>query len=139
MKIPSVPRKVLLLLAGLVWSAVGLVLSAVAARWFVMVRQNILIPLLAGLGAGMAAHWLKFSRLSANNIARILAQAPGKDKICLFAFFSWQGYLLVGVMMLLGYTLRHLPIERIYLAPLYLAIGLGLLLSSLTYYRRYAQ
>ncbi len=139
MKIPAVPRKVLFLLAGLVWSAVGLVLSAVAARWFAIARQNILIPLVAGIGAGAAAHRWKFSRLSAKNITRIFAQAPGKERVCLFAFLSWQGYLLVGLMMLFGYTLRHLPIDRIYLAPLYLAIGLGLFLSSLTYFRQFAR
>jgi hypothetical protein len=44
--------------------------------------------------------------------------------------------VIIIVMMVLGYTLRHLPIPRVYLAPIYLGIGLGLFLSSLKYYAR---
>jgi len=39
-------------------------------------------------------------------------------------------------MMSLGYGLRHSGIPKTYLAPIYIAIGLALTLSSLLYYNR---
>ncbi len=138
MKSPAADRKTLVLTAGVVWSIIGLILSAVGVRWIVLAHHEAIIPALIGIAAGLAFHRWKFSRLSAKNIKRIFAGWPGQAKVCIFAFQSTLGYVLIAVMMLLGYMLRHLPIQKIYLAPLYLAIGLGLMLSSLQYYRAYA-
>ncbi|MDD4050820.1 MAG: hypothetical protein PHR28_02820 [candidate division Zixibacteria bacterium] len=138
MKTPAADRKVLVLTAGIVWSIVGLILSAVGIRWMIIAHRGIIIPGLTGLLVGLAFDRWKFSRLSLKNIKRIFAGWPDKAKVCVFAFQSTLGYILIAAMMLLGFTLRHLPIQKIYLSPLYLAIGLGLILSSLQYYRAYA-
>ncbi len=135
MKSPAADRKVLVLTAGVIWSIIGLILSAVGIRWIVLAHHEAIIPALIGIAAGLAFYRWKFSRLSAKNIKRIFAGWPGQAKVCIFAFQSTGGYIMIAAMMLLGYTLRHLPIQKIYLAPLYLAIGLGLVLSSLQYYR----
>lgn len=91
--------------------------------------------LLAGVIGGVLVYRHGFSRLARTNLRRIFEQAPGKDKVCLFAFQSARSYVVIIVMMALGYTLRHLPVPRIQLTPIYLTIGLGLFLSSLIYYR----
>jgi hypothetical protein len=138
MQAPAADRKVLVLTAGVVWSVVGLILSAVGIQWMILGHRGIIIPGLIGVVAGLALDRWKFSRLSLKNIKRIFADYPGQTKICVFAFQSTEGYIMIAAMMILGYTLRHLPIEKIYLSPLYLAIGLGLILSSLQYYRAFA-
>ena len=136
MKTPAAHRKVLILLAGLVWSLVGLGLMTVAAYWLASESRGIAIALGVSIIAGLLIYRLGFSKLALKNIVRIMQQAPGKDKVCLFAFQDTRSYFIVIIMMVMGYTLRHLPLPRIYLVPVYLSIGLGLFLASLRYYSR---
>ena len=56
------------------------------------------------------------------------------DKSCVFAFQAWKSYLIIAFMIGLGIFLRHSAFPRHYLAVIYLAVGLALLLSSLLYY-----
>jgi hypothetical protein len=135
MEAPSAKRSILVLLAGIFWSGVGVALLAVATNWLLSVHEFALISLGVGAIIGLAVYRFGFSRLARTNLTRIFSQAPGKDRVCLFAFQNTRSYIIMATMMGLGYTLRHLPIPRLYLAPVYLAIGLGLLLSSLVYYR----
>ncbi len=137
MKAPAAQRKVLVFVAGLVWSVVGAALIAVAVRWAIPLLSDYhLLWLAAGLIGGYIIYRFGFSRLVAVNIQRIFAQAPGKDKVCIFSFQNTKSYVMIVVMILMGYTMRHLPIPKLYLSPVYTAIGLALLLSSLIYYRR---
>ncbi|MBN1211117.1 MAG: hypothetical protein JXA92_00940 [candidate division Zixibacteria bacterium] len=134
MKTPAADRKVLILLAGLVWSLVGLGLMTAAAYWLAAESRGIAVALGVSIIAGVLIYRLGFSKLALKNIVRIMQQAPGKDKVCLFAFQDTRSYFIVVIMMAMGYTLRHLPLPRIYLVPVYLSLGLGLLLASLRYY-----
>ena len=123
-----------MLLAGVVWSAVGIVLIGMAGHWALLGVGRAAIPLAIGILGGAAIYRFGFSKLADINLARIYSQAPGKDKVCVFAFQNTRSYIIVVIMVALGYTLRHLPVQRIYLVPIYLAIGLGLFLASLRYY-----
>jgi hypothetical protein len=135
MKAPEAERKTLVLLAGIVWSAVGLGLMAVAVFWILPYRNVELPWIIAGIVAGVVIFRFGFSRLVRINIARIFSQAPGKDRVCLFAFQNARSYAIIVVMMGMGYTLRHLPVARMYIMPIYAAIGVALVLSSFIYYR----
>jgi hypothetical protein len=136
MNVPAAQRWVLVLLAGLVWTIVGAALVVVAILWLVAAPEDIIAPVVIGVVTGIIIYRWGFSKIVASNLARIYSQAPGKEKVCIFAFQDWKSYLTVTVMMLMGYTLRHLPVAKIYLAPVYIAIGLALLLASLRYYSR---
>jgi hypothetical protein len=136
MKTPAADRKVLIFLAGLVWSLVGLGLMTAAGYWLVGEEHGLALALGVSIIAGILIYKLGFSKLASRNIVRIMEQAPGKDKVCLFAFQDTRSYFIVVIMMAMGYTLRHLPLPRIYLVPVYMSIGLGLFLSSLRYYSR---
>jgi hypothetical protein len=135
MKAPAARRKWLVLFAGLLWTAVGVALAAMAWYWFAAYEGNLILPLAVGIVGGGLICWFGFSKLAAENLTRIYTQAPGKDKVCLFAFQNKRSYIIVAIMMAMGYALRHSPLPEIYLAPFYLAIGLALALSSLLYYR----
>ncbi|MFH2055859.1 MAG: hypothetical protein ABIJ61_07870 [bacterium] len=135
MRAPSAKRKWLVLFAGLLWTAVGAVLAAMACYWFAAYEGNLILPLALGIVGGVAIFWFGFSRLAAENLTRIYTQAPGKEKVCLFAFQNKRSYFMVVIMMAMGYAMRHSPLPKIYLAPFYLAIGLALALASLLYYR----
>ncbi len=134
MKAPSVDRRVLVLTAGIVWSAVGLVLMLAAVLWLISSHRNVAIPVGLGLVAGLIVYRYGFVKLARRNYLRIYSQAPEKNKVCMFAFQNARSYVIAAFMMLMGYGLRHLPVSRIYLVPIYSAIGIGLLLSSFEYY-----
>lgn len=136
MKTPAAKRKVLVLLAGILWSAVGLVLMAVSIKWSMSAPGEIIYFIIPGLLVGILVYRFGFLKLVITNLERIFSQAPGKEKVCIFAFQDTRSYIIMMIMMLMGYTLRHAPISRVFLVPIYLTVGLGLLLSSLHYYHR---
>jgi hypothetical protein len=139
MKAPSVDREVLVLTAGVVWSAVGLVLILAAAVWLISSHLGVIIPASIGAVGGVIVYRYGFVRLARRNLIRIYQQAPGKEKVCMFAFQNTRSYVIAAFMMAMGYGLRHLPISKIYLAPVYSAIGLALFLSSLQYYHHFSR
>lgn len=137
MKAPEAKRRTLVFAAGVVWSVVGLIMLVAAIRWMAPFQEQYhFLWLIGAIAAGFLIYRFGFSRLVAANISRIFSQAPGKDKVCFFSFQNTKSYILILFMIALGYTLRHLPIPKLYLAPIYAAIGLALILSSLIYYRR---
>lgn len=135
MNAPQAKRQILILLAGIVWSLVGVALVLTASGWFYAIRPIPVIAIGSGIVAGAAIHRFGFSRLAAINLSRIRRQSPGKEKVCLFAFQNWKSYIMIAIMMIVGYALRHAPVPRIYLIPIYMGIGLALIFSSLLYYQ----
>ncbi len=135
---PAVPKILLVLIAGMLWSAVGIMLGAFAYSWLSpLTLAEALPPALAGIAIGVVVYSIGFYKLANKNIIRILGY---DDKVCLFAFQAWKSYLIIALMVSMGIFLRHsVPDEyKRYLAILYLAMGGALLLSSLHYYRELA-
>lgn len=130
---PAVERKWLLLIAGLIWMAVGTMLDAISYSWLMLESRNsIALAALAGIATAMVIHHFGFLRVVDKNLRRIL---PENGTRCVFAFISWKSYLMIAVMILLGSLLRHSPIPRLYLSVLYTGIGTALMLSSVRYFR----
>jgi hypothetical protein len=77
-----------------------------------------------------------FSHIARKNIDRIAGQP---EVVCLFAFQAWRSYYLILFMMLLGYTIRHLPIPKYIDAAIYLTIGSALAFSSSLYFREFSR
>jgi hypothetical protein len=123
----------LLIIAGMLWLVAGLMLDLFACSWL---RHEILhrVVLSAGAGIflGLLIHRFGFLRIVDRNLNRIL---PMEGNRCIFSFISLRSYLLIAVMVSIGYILRHSSMPRLYLAILYSAIGTGLILSSLRYLR----
>jgi hypothetical protein len=129
---PSVSRGWLLLLAGLMWSAVGILLCALAYQWLVGLHSSWAVWIGgAGLVAALLTYRFGFLHIAQKNIDRLKAIL---EKVCVFAFMPWKSYLLVAGMMTLGITLRHSTLPREYLAVVYTTIGAALFFSSLHYY-----
>ncbi len=85
-----------------------------------------------GFVLALLIHHFGFLRIVDRNLGRIL---PMEGRRCLFSFMPWKSYILVMVMMLGGFLLRHSILPKSYLALLYLAIGTALMLSSVRYLR----
>ncbi len=131
---PAVPKCLLITLAGLMWSTVGVMLCSMAYYWLKKVAWLTAFPLgLSGIILSLAAYLFGFSGIALKNINRICLLP---EKGCIFAFQAWKSYLIIVFMIALGIILRHSPIPKHYLAIVYTAIGGALLLSSLHYYQR---
>jgi hypothetical protein len=131
---PAVDKTWLYLLAGMVWSGVGLLLLRYVYLWLAQEEIRFMLVLLF-LGIALASTIFRFgfSGLAKKNIHRIRNMQGGK--LCIFAFQEWKSYPLVVVMISMGVYLRkYSPIPKPYLAVLYAGIGGALLLASTHYY-----
>ncbi|HEX9093185.1 MAG TPA: hypothetical protein VF902_04305 [Coriobacteriia bacterium] len=127
----TVSRRTLTLVAGLVWSGVGIMLIALAATWLAAVPVSAELGL-GGLGAVLA--WqLLFRGLALRNLVRLSAV---RERASLFAFQAPRSYLIMVSMIALGVVLRHSAVPKPDLAVAYAAIGGALFLSSLSYHAR---
>lgn len=130
---PAVHKKWLYLIAGLLWSGVGIMLDRLAVSWLSAADLfHAAMFFLSGLAFSIVVFKFGFSKLALKNIGRITLL---ENRPCIFAFQAWKSYFLIVVMVLLGITLRHSSIPKVYLAVLYITIGSALFLASLSYYR----
>jgi hypothetical protein len=130
---PAVDRKYLVLLAGFVWMAVGIMLVSFAVTWLAHYPgKGKILFYLAGFLLAMPVHHFGFLKLADRNINRLM---PLEEKRCLFSFITWKSYLIIVIMVSMGIALRHSAIPKQYLSVLYNGIGLGLFLSGIRYIR----
>ncbi len=126
---PVVDRKVLILLAGLMWCGVGMMLFSFSVSWLSHSPHKVLFYV-TGFTAAIPIHFFGFQRLADRNLSRLL---PVSEKKCIFSFMTWRSYIIVVIMIALGITLRHSPIPKNYLSLIYTGIGGGLFLSGMRY------
>jgi hypothetical protein len=131
---PGVSKSILLFIAGILWVMVGIMLNSMAYSWLRTERLSHALSAAAiGFVGSLFIHRFGFLRIVNRNLDRIL---PMEGKRCVFSFMPWKSYILVTVMIALGFLLRHSPIPKLYLAVLYIGIGTALILSSVRYFRR---
>jgi hypothetical protein len=134
---PTISKYWLLVLAGVMWSGIGLLLSGFALSWWTAAPSwTLLLLAILGFGSSWGVYRFGFSKIARKNIARILRY---EEKACLFSFQAWSGYLIIAIMMTGGIVLKASPIPKPWLAVVYAAVGGGLFLSSFLYYARFAQ
>ena len=134
---PSVRRHWLVFAAGVVWLAVGIGLIAVACFWFYLSAWPLNLVLAAlSLALGVIVYSFGFSRIVRKNLRRIGARP---EVVCLFAFQGWRSYFLILAMMLMGYTVRHLPIPKYIDAVIYFTMGSALCCGSSLYFRQFSE
>jgi hypothetical protein len=130
---PAVSRKVLLLLAGFLWTGTGVMLDHRAYTWLrVEKTSTACLAGTAGFFLALLIHHLGFLRLVDKNLGRIL---PVEGRRCLFAFMPLRSYFMIALMITLGLLLRYSAIPKVYLSVVYAAIGTALILSSVRYLR----
>jgi hypothetical protein len=130
---PVVDKKILVLLAGLMWCGVGIMLISFAITWLTRYDgKGIVVLYIAGYLAAIPIHLFGFSKIAEKNLNRLL---PLTTKKCVFSFMTWRSYIIVLIMVSMGVALRHSPIPKQYLSILYNGIGLALFLSGTRYLR----
>ena len=130
---PAVDKKILVLLAGLMWCGVGAMLVSFAISWLNKYDgQGTVILFTAGFVTAMPIHHFGFLKIADKNLSRLL---PLTEKKCVFSFMTWRSYFIVLIMVSMGIALRHSAIPKQYLSILYNGIGLALFLSGIRYFR----
>ncbi len=131
---PAVSKYWLFIIAGVMWSAVGMMLVWRAFGWFSAMQEGPVIVMgLLGVVLAAAIYRFMFSKIAWKNIKRLCLHP---EKVCLFAFQSWQGYVIIVFMISLGIGLRNSPFPKPWLAVMYTGIGGGLFTASLHFYER---
>ncbi|HKL67014.1 MAG TPA: hypothetical protein VJ877_03905 [Bacteroidales bacterium] len=130
---PSVRKKYLILISGVIWILIGLLLNHYAFNWLKdNSYENTYIYVISGIVLAIIIHHFGFLKVVDKNLGRIKTL---NTETCVFAFMSWKSYLLVAVMMAMGIALRHSMLPRNLLSVIYIGIGLALILSSIRYIR----
>jgi len=130
---PAGDKRVLLLLAGLMWVGVGVMLLFFSYSWLNTPEMNSPFTYTwIGIALALVIHHFGFLKIVDKNLGRIL---PMEGKKCIFSFMTWKSYIIVAIMVAMGTFLRHSSIPRPCLSILYTGIGLALILSSVRYLR----
>lgn len=129
----DVDRRWLFAIAGVIWTGVGVLLLSYAVTWLRPVSVPSEIELtVAGLAVAAVFVRFVFHGIVRKNITRIQA---GPARVSAFTFQGWKSYVITVLMIGVGIALRHSTLPKPWLAPVYLGIGLALLLTGLLYHR----
>lgn len=130
---PDVSKNTLLLIAGILWIGIGIMLISLSYSWLKIERlEHAISASIIGFICALVIHHFGFLRIVDKNLGRIL---PLKERRCIFSFMPWKSYLIILIMMITGFFLRHSSIPKLYLSVLYIGIGTALVLSSIRYLR----
>ncbi len=122
---PGVSRSVHLFAAAFLWTGIGSMLMVRGWRWIGPGNGRWLVLLALVLGTLKSVFVLD---RAAVRTARRIRQFS--DSTCIGAIYSWKTWLLVGLMMGCGITMRRLTDPGMVIGTLYVAIGWALLFSS---------
>lgn len=130
---PRVPKTWLLFIAAFVWTFAGGMLLFRGYLYSLASPDYVLIRTLACLIGGLAFYILLFDRISKKHVSRITNLSIARP--CMFSFFNVRSYLLMGVMISSGITLRKTGlVAPEHLALIYVTMGIPLLMSSFRFY-----
>lgn len=132
---PGVPRKDLFLAASAFWLLVALKLLSKANGFFAGKSVDFWI-----IGTGVIGiipfYYFVFKRVSLRYILRIKRMTI--ERPCLFSFFDYRGYLLIGFMIGLGVlTSRMSFIPDLGLNTFFISLGGALLISSARFFKAF--
>jgi len=130
---PAVPKRYLLLVAGMVWTIAGCILFLRGTFYLVGNANYLGLRFLIGIVGGLIFYYFMFSRISLKYITRI--KSIDIVRPCLFSFFNFKSYVLMIVMITGGILLRKFDvINHNLLYNFYLLMGTPLLLSAARFY-----
>lgn len=137
---PAIRRRYLFLIAGILWSSVGVILSTVGIYWIFPVRHPVILLLmpLAFIVGVIKGRFILY-KIAVKSSERIYSHP---EKACFGSVFSWSTWLTVILMVSVGQILRRfiIPIyDRDFLGLVYAIIGLALFTASFVYWKNFFQ
>ena len=134
---PAVPRNWLFTFAGIFWTAIGIHLCFTGIGFlYPFQEKQVVLPLyilILGCLFGISISYLFFKRIVFRNIKRI--QNYSGETVCLFAFQTWQEYLIAIGMTIFGMIMNaKAPFPPTYLAVWIISVGGSMIFASLHYF-----
>lgn len=131
--IPRTNRRVLLLIAAVVWTYAGLMLLSKGMGMMNVDAEYFGLRLAGSVVGGALFYVILFTRISKKYVNRILYLDT--DHPSIFSFFNLKGYVMMAGMITLGVVLRTSGIiAPFYLSVVYVTMGIPLFISSLRFY-----
>ena len=130
---PAIPRRYLTFVAAFVWLYAGGMLLFKGVSFLDYTQSFLILKLIISTVLGLLFFMLLFTKIAAKHVSRILNIKY--EKPCLFSFFNWKSYFMMGSMITLGVLLRVfkvVPIQQ--LSFLYLVMGIPLLISAFKFF-----
>ncbi|HCE47003.1 MAG TPA: hypothetical protein DET40_25935 [Lentisphaeria bacterium] len=134
---PSVSRHNLLLIAGIAWTAAGLILTGRGLKYLIQHSEFFGWRLTGGLIFGVLFYILLFANISRSHIKRI--RGLNIPYPCAFSFFNLRSYLMMGLMISGGIMLNRFDvINKEWLYNFYVVMGVPLLISASQFFYTWA-
>lgn len=130
---PSIPRRYLLFVAGIVWTLAGGMLLYKGISLFRIYRELLWLKIMISIIGGGLFYLLLFSKISLKHAWRIINLK--NENPCVFSFFNIRSYIMMAIMITSGIILRKSGIiSPEYLSVLYVTMGIPLFLSALRFF-----
>ena len=114
--------------------AVGIMLMNFARVWLIECDSEYLyIFISSGFALAIIKYCLVFKKMADSNIKRI---SNMRDREPLYRLYNAPTYILIVVMMSAGILARKTGIPREYMGAIDIAIGLGLFLGAIHFFRQ---
>ena len=130
---PSIPHRYLLLLGALVWTCAGSILLYKGFTILISFQVFPFVELILSIIAGILFYVFLFSKISLKHTQRIFHLTI--EYPCMFSFFNFRSYILMGTMVTGGILLRKSGIVADILMVIYFMMGIPLFLSSFRFYQ----
>ena len=127
----KIPTKYLLLVNGLLWTAIGTRIALIGIDYYQRLEQ---IPWWYFLLSAIvfAGFWFMFTGVVRRYSQRIMAMNEPRTSI--FKTFSVKGYIIIAFMIALGITLKRIPqVPDSFIAWFYCGLGPGLLSAGIRF------
>jgi len=128
----KVGKKTLLLIAGLVWGFAGFRVFTLGQGDVQINHGNWIISLIvAGIVFYVFFKFI-FSKMSRKHTRRIINSRLQKH--CVFSFFDFKSYCIMGFMIFFGITIRNLGVfNPIYVGTFYMGLGGALFMAGVSF------
>jgi hypothetical protein len=130
---PGISHRYLLLMGALVWTCAGSILLYKGFTILISFKVFPFIEVIMGIIAGILFYIFLFSKISLKHTQRIFHLTI--EYPCMFSFFNFRSYILMGTMITGGILLRKsgiLPPDILLI--IYFMMGIPLFLSSFRFY-----
>ena len=130
---PRVSKKVLLFIAGLVWGFAGFRVFTLGFGDVMSHHGNLIFTTIFAAIVFLVFFKFIFSKMFKKHTTRIVNSEL--DKHCVFSFFDFKGYIIMGFMIFFGITVRNLGIfNPVYLGTFYIGLGAALFIAGVYFF-----
>jgi hypothetical protein len=130
---PGIPQRYLLLMGALAWTCAGTILLYKGFTVLLSFQVFPVVEFILSIITGVLFYVFLFSKISLKHTERIFHLTI--EYPCMFSFFNFRSYILMGTMITGGIMLRKSGIvPSDILLIIYFMMGIPLFLSSFRFY-----